>query len=336
MDGFDDGLTATKWTTFTGSVGGTGRTGSRAQFANNSSLGRKAVATADEHATMILGCAFKALNSGTTCVDLISFFSDSAGTTHISIHQNPVNGLIIARNTWGQATVLGTTDPDVLIPNVFVYLEVKVVLHDTTGSVVIKVDGATVMNLTNIDTKNAGTKAVLEGVAFSTIQTGVLFDVDDVYLCNGAGSVNNTFLGDCSVLTRFPDGNGNYSQGTNNITSDSVNNYSHVEEQPPSTADYVAFDVTGEKDSYTFQNIPAGTVYGVQQAMYAAKSDAGARTMRNIQRIAGTDYAGVDHPLGVTPAFAAKLDMLQVSPATGVLWTATEINAAEFGTEART
>lgn len=335
IDGFDDGLSASKWSFLSGTtfVSG-GRTLNRAFLQdNNDSILRKTVAIADYHATFITGFALMIGSSYTAC-NMLALFSDAVTTQHLAFGVNNNNAITVYRGACG--TLLGTTANNVLTPNVFAYVEILATLSDTVGVVTIKVDGVTVLNLTGQDTKNGGTNTLFETVAFlaSSGPTGSVFYIDDFYLCNGAGSVNNTFRGDCSVITRYPDGNGNYSQGVNS-GSTSVNNYTYVDEPTPNTTDYVAFSATGDKDTYTFQDISAGTVYGVQQAMYAAKSDAGSRSMRNIQRIAGTDYSGVDQALGVTPTYAAKLDMIQVSPATGVFWTSSEVNGAEFGTEAR-
>lgn len=333
IDGFDDGLLASKWSFVSNvSIVSGGRTLNRAFLQDNSdSVLRKTVAIADYHATFLTGFAFM-LGSSYTATQMLSFVSDTNATTHIMVGVNTNNAIVIRR---GDNTVLMTTANNVVTPGVFAYVEVLVTLSDTVGVVTVKVDGIQVGTFSG-DTKNGGTNASLEAIVFnaSSGPTGTVFYIDDFYLLNGAGAVNNTFRGDCSVLTRYPDGNGNYSQGTNSGGT-SVNNYTYVDEPAPNTTDYVAFPATGNKDTYTVADIPGGTVYGVQQAMYASKSDAGARTMRNIQRIAGVDYSGTDQSLGVTPSYAAKLDMLQVSPATGVLWTSTEVNGAEFGTEAR-
>lgn len=333
IDGFDDGLLASKWS-FVSSVSivSGGRTSNRALLQDNSdSVLRKTVAIADYHATLVAGFAFM-LGSSYNASQILSFVSDTNTTTHIIMGVDTNNAIVIRR---GDGTILLTTANNSVTPGVFAYVEVLATISDTVGVVTVRVDGVQIGTFSG-DTKNGGTNPLLEAISFnaSSGPSGTVFYLDDFYLLNGAGSVNNTFRGDCSVITVFPDGNGNYSQGVNS-GSTSVNNYTYVDENPPNTSDYVAFAATGNKDTYTFQDVPAGTIYGVQQAMYAAKNDAGSRTMRNIQRIAGTDYAGVDQGLGITPTYAAKLDMIQVSPATGVAWTVTELNAAEFGTEAR-
>lgn len=333
MDGFDDGLLASKWS-FVSSVSivSGGRTLNRALLQDNSdSVLRKTVAIADYHVTFITGFAFM-LGSSYNASQILTFLSDTNATSHILMGVNTNNAIEIRRG----GTLILTTANNSITPGVFSYIEVLVTLSDTVGVVTVRVDGVQVGTFSG-DTKNGGTSSTLEAVTFnaSSGPNGTVFYLDDFYLLNGAGAVNSTFRGDSSVLTRFPDGNGNYSQGVNS-GSTSVNNYTYVDENPPNTTDYVAFAATGDKDTYTFQDIPAGTVYGIQQAMYASKSDAGARTMRNIQRIAGADFASaVDQSLGVTPTYAAKLDVLQVSPATGVAWTVTELNGTEFGTEAR-
>lgn len=337
MDGFDDGLLLSKWSFVSNCVATAGgRTLNRAHLADNSdSVLRRTVDNADEHDTFITGFAFMA-GSSYNAANILNFYSDAVATLHVSLGIDNNNAIVIRR---GDGTILITSPNNTIVPNVFAYVEISVKIHDTLGAVTIKIDGiqpAGAQGTFSGDTKNGGTNTLLESISFnaSSGPVGTDFYIDDLYLCNGASAFNNTFLGDCTVLTRYPDGNGNYSQGVNDAST-SVNNYTHVDEATPNTTDYVTFGSTGIKDTYTFQDIPAGTIYGVQQAMYAAKSDAGSRNMRNIQRIAGVDYASADHSLGVTPTYAAKFDLLQISPATSVLWTSTEVNAAEFGTEAR-
>lgn len=337
MDGFDDGLLASKWSFVSGtSVTTGGRTLDRAFLQdNNDSVLRRTVDNVDEHATFIVGFAFM-LGSSYNAANILNFYSDTVSTLHVSMGVNNNNAIEIRR---GDGTLLITTPNNTLVPSVFAYVEISVKVDNAVGVVTVKIDGIQppgAQGTFSGDTRNGGTNPLLESISFnaSSGPSGTVFYLDDLYLCNGAGSLNNTFLGDCTVLTRYPDGNGNYSQGVNDSAT-SVNNYTHVDEAVPNTTDYVTFAATGNKDTYTFQDIPSGTVFGIQQSMYAAKSDAGSRNMRNIQRISGVDYSSPDHSLGVTPTYAAKFDLLQVSPATSGLWTSTEINGAEFGTEAR-
>ncbi len=335
MDGFDDGLITFKWTSIINcGVTTGGRTGNKLAIAGGDvRTATKVLSVADQSDTLFLGFAMAVNANGT--FEILRILGDNNTTIHLSFEVTNTNAVQVRRGAGG--TLLGTSAAGVFTPGVsnFVFYEIKIVLSDTVGVVLVKANGATILNLTGQDTKNGGTALVFDTIEFFQNFTPSGIGIDDFYVLNKNGAINNNFIGDCSVLTKFPDGNGNYSQGVNSAST-SVNNWSYVDEQPPDTADYVDFATTGNKDTYTFQDLPSGTVYGVQQAAYAAKTLAGSRSIRNIQRIAGVDYASaVDHGLSVTPSFIGEFDMMEVSPATSVLWTVSEFNGAEFGTEAR-
>ena len=62
----------------------------------------------------------------------------------------------------GDNTLLGTaTKATVALQATdgWCYIEAHVVIHDTTGSVQVKIDEETVINLTNVDTHNAAAAA---------------------------------------------------------------------------------------------------------------------------------------------------------------------------------
>lgn len=342
IDGFDHyataQLTAKGWTIDAGIpviAGGSARTGTGGVTIPNNSAIKRGVAAGDTHATLIAGCA---LNPSTlaTGMRLFGFYGDAGATTHVSIEVS-TTGAIVARRGTNAGTVLGTSSAGVVTAGAFNYVEVLVTLHDTTGVVTVKVNGATVLNLTGQDTKNAGTATVLDAILIGRTSS-VSADsaaVDDFYLCNGAGSApTNTFLGDVRVRTLSPDGNGNSSQLVGS-DGNSTNNYQLVDESPPDTADYVGSVTAGDKDTYTFGNLTelTGTVFGVQRATYAAKTDAGAKSIAHVTRSAGTDYDSADMALSTSAAYA--LSMREQDPATSAAWAIAAVNAAEYGVKVR-
>lgn len=330
LEGFDDNLaTLGKWTVYGVETYVAGRTGNAARWQNGTNNGmRKVVAAADEHATMTVGFAFKP-DSALTNTTLLNFVSDTSATTHISLGTDLNNALVVRRG----ATVLGTSSSNLIVPGTFVYIECSVVLHDTTGSVVVKVNTATVLNLTNQDTKNGGTKTVLEGIRFDN-QSGQTSQMDDIYLTNGAGAVNTGFLGDVSIETLFPSGNGNSSQLLGS-DADSVDNYLLVDEVTPNTTDYVGSATDNQKDTYAFSNLVhgTGTIRGIQTAMYAAKSDSGARSLAKVIRSGGADFDGADKVLSTS--FTGIFEINETDPNTSAAWTIANVNAAEFGVKIR-
>lgn len=330
VDGFDDGLTSLKWAQLYGISAGNGRTGDALLLASGDTrTSRFVVNSTDEHATFILGFAWKP--AGSQNQELVRFISDTSSTYHVCIAQNVNQALYATRGAGG--TLLGTTANNVVSLGIWQYVEIKVVLSDTVGEVTIKVDGATVLNLTNIDTKNGGTKTVLEGCYFRVdFPVGNSY-FDDLYLCNGAGSVNNDFLGDCSVETIYPNGNGNSSQLVGS-DGNSVDNYLLVDEAgAPSTADYVGSGVDGAKDTYAFSNLTqvTGAVKGLAVRSYAAKTDTGARSLSNVIRSGGSDTVKTAQALGT--GYDIHSDIVELDPNGSVAWTIASVNAAEFGVQ---
>ncbi len=336
MDGVDDGLSGYKWTS--GSYRDTGRfrTGVSSLLIGVSSgaggTPSYTLPVADRHATMIMGAGV--YFAGNTVDNDIFIFSNSAAAAHIFIRRKTTGAIEIQQGSTG---FLVTTGPNILLATNWYHLEVKVFISDTVGTVNVRVNGVSVATFSG-DTRNAGADTNVYSVSCSAGSGAPdrQASVDDFFLLNGAGSFNNDLIGDCKVLTLYPNGNGNYSQGVGS-DSNSVDNYLLTQEQGiPNTSDYVDLANTGDKDSYTFTDLPAGTVYGIAQRAYASKTDAGSRTMRNFQRISVTDYpSAVDQGLSVTPTYLGISDIVEKSPATSNPWTVSEINGAQFGVEAR-
>jgi hypothetical protein len=333
-EGFDDlnGLTASQLYPYASNMSATGsfngyppRTGTRQGI--DGSLGWRP-APAAEHATMIMGAAVLVEVSGTLTV--MRFLSDAGATIHVTILLLP-SGQVQATRA---GTVLGTSAMAVPItPGSWHYIEAKATLSDTVGVVQIKVDEVLVVNLSGQDTKNGGTKTVFDRLDLG-IGTGTSPHYDDLYICNGAGSVNNDFLGDCVVETLYPNGDGNYSVLVGS-DGNSVSNYALVNETTPDTTSYVGSSTTGDKDSYAFGDLThtSGTIKGVQTRILAAKTDAGARSFRSFARSAGTDSGGTDIPMSTT--YTAYDEVRETDPGTAAAWTVSGVNAAEFGFEVR-
>jgi hypothetical protein len=282
----------------------------------------------EEHATLIAGAAF--YWGGGNGQRIFTFKSDAGITSHTTLHIMG-SGQLQARR--GDGTVLATsTYAQPMTPNVWHYIEFKATLHDTTGSVYARVDEVQVIAATGLDTKNGGTKTVYDQVKFNEDQGSTWADA---YVCNAAGTLNNDFMGDIIVETLLPTGNGTTSVLVGS-DGNSVNNYALVNEATPDTTTYVGSATNGDKDTYAFGDLAhtSGAILGVVVSIVAAKSDAGARTAREVIRSAGTDYPSAsDKALSTT--YTAYKEVHEVDPATGAAWTIAAVNAAEPGFEVR-
>lgn len=332
-DGFDDGLTLLgKWNAFTGVTTGAsyGRNNSGLRFTDESHFATRLFAAAEEHATMTVGFAYRLVTAANNLErSFLSLNSDTGATAHVVLTLLDDGSNRIRVNRGG--IVLATLSTS-LVLNQWYYIELKATLHDTTGAIEVRVNGQTMYQASNIDTKNGGTKTVFDSVSVSSGTYNGTSHMDDLYVCNGAGSTNNSFLGDLAIETVYPDGNGNSSQFVGS-DGNSVDNYQLVDEAAPSTTDYVVGATVGNKDTYTFGSMvrTTGPIAGVMVSSYANKTDAGARTIRNIARSGGSEVQGAQTGLATT--WVPISSTYNTDPNGGGAWTIASVNAAEFGVE---
>lgn len=339
--GYNTAQILRKWATASASPGAVNATGGRRggpsiRFSNFALTNRATAPSQGSPAfsadsTWIVGWAFKTSALPASAVRPILSFQDGV-VTHITINIK-ADGTLEARRGTFAGTLLGTTTA-ALTAGVFAYLEVKVVISDTVGTVDIRKDGVSILALTAQDTRNAG-NASCNAVSFMDITVSnseaVTVDIDDIYICNGSGATNNTFLGDCRVDTTFPNGAGNKSQWTPSAGS----NFQNVDEDPANDdTDYNFASVAATRDLYAFPDITptTGTVYGTVINITARKDDATTRTLRELTRRSSADYAG-SVVQTLTTSYAMYTEILETDPSTAAQWTIANVNLAEFGVD---
>lgn len=336
VDGFDDGLALLgKWTNFGGSVVAGGRTSNAMRIASLSQLCYRSFGTPLSHATWICGFAMKMINDAGFNQRILQFWSDNVGTRHLTLRRNVDGSISVFRGDITD-TLIASTAPNLVPVNVWCYIELKAVLHDTTGSIDLRVNGISRATFAG-DTKNGGTEAVFSTVRFGPGSLGTPdWLYDDLYLCNGSGAVNSAFLGDVTVETILPNGNGASSQLVGS-DGNSTDNYLLVDEATPNTSDYTGSPTVGQKDTYAFTNLTgASAVVGVVAHAYVTKSDSGTKQGRILARPTSTDFAGPDFAPSTTVYSAANTTTVwDQNPQTTAAWTATEVNGSEFGIEVR-
>jgi hypothetical protein len=287
--------------------------------------------------TMIIGCALYAPAVGN--IVLGQFLSDNGGTIHVTLVLALSTGLLqVWRGNNSTGTVIGsvTLSGSAIATGTWGYWEFKCTLSDTVGEVHVRYNSAAVLDITGADTKNAGTKTVIDTVAYANglSTVGIAF-TDDYYLVTGTGAPND-FLGDCKVQTVYPNGNGDYSQLVGS-DADSVNNYLLVNETgAPVTTSYVESDTVARRDFYTMGDISIpsnATVLGVQVTAWCNNPDAGSGRAVKIGVRQGTSEA-LTASLPLTAAtFLAERGMFTVDPATGAAWSQSGVNSAQAGVE---
>lgn len=219
-----------------------------------------------------------------------------------------------------------------LTPGAWRYLELKVVEGSGTGSVEIRLDGQVVLTITGLSI-TTGAKLYKAGVCVKNNASAITaaLSIDDFYLVNTSGSLNNTYLGDVRIDALRPTGAGTTTQWT---PVGAAANWDTVDDALPNEADYVTAATLGHRDLYAIQDLPAMTnpsVLGVQSVILASKADAGAAGVKAVAASGAATALGALHNLAMDPQYF--LHVYETDPNTSAAWTEAALNAAQFGVE---
>jgi hypothetical protein len=280
-------------------------------------------------ATLIAGVAFTMPGTPTSAQPIIVFCDTGIGNTtcQITICVNANLAIEARRGNQASGTLLGTSPNNAVVSGSYQYIEAKVFVAATVGTVRVKVNGVTVLDLINQNTKNTANTTMSQICAATPFSNTIL---DDFYCCDTTGPDNADFLGDCRVDTLMPNGDGTHLQWT---PTGGGAHYTQVNAIPPQIVNNVSDGTLGEKDTYDFANLAAitGLIFGVQEVLYAQKSDAGARSVQHLCRSAGVDSAGSAIALGTGANIYPRI--FERDPATTAPWIEAGINGAQFGAQ---
>lgn len=183
---------------------------------------------------------------------------------------------------------------------------------------------------TGIDTRNGGDLSKAGAITLGRPGGSSTTDseVDDLYVMDSSGSINNTWSGDLAVRTLFPSAAGSSTQWT---VSPSGANYAAVDETGGAGVDYVYSNVVGNTDLYAMQDLPATGVYdvkGVQVTGVMTASDGGAVNAAMLSRGNGVTTEGSSALLALAATGVSSI-FQEASP--GVPWTKTLVDGMEAG-----
>lgn len=258
----------------------------------------------------------------------LTFFDSSSGvpgsTKQIGLRLDGAGHIQVGRGS-NAATILATST-NVLATNTWYHIEFKCTINNTTGVIEVRVNGSStgwIPSTSGQNTRGQSSNNVIDTVALET-GGGNLYR-DDFYFLSSS-SPNNDFLGPQKIITAFPAGAGNYAQWTGNYAT----NFANVQELgADSDSSFNQTSGAGNRDSYAFDDLPAGTIAAIQHTILARQDAGAARTIKAMQRSGSTDYDGTAQALG--GGYLFYMDPKDVDPATSAAFTVSNFNAAEFG-----
>lgn len=220
-DSFDGETTISKWlrkwpgaSSTTGAFTFvTGRTGNGLRASYNGSYGMVTRAFANS-TTLIVGFSFKTSiipgNPWTMC----SFLD--GGVAQVSLVMDATSGALKIYRGTKSGTLLATSSANLAAVTSY-YIELKVTFNGSTGSYTLKeTHGGATTTLATGSSANTAPSGNNRANQFSIGETGgagtaaMTWDFDDMYCCDGTGSIANDFLGDVTVGHYLPNGAGHY------------------------------------------------------------------------------------------------------------------------------
>lgn len=283
--------------------------------------------------TAIAGFALKiaASASGANGITVFQFLTGT--TPQVSLSILPSGLMRVTRGQNG-GTQLGITAVP-FVPGAYSFLELKVLFHASAGTVELRMNGVTILNLTSQNTANSGTAwtgfilGLIAGSNFSGANSATIPNYDDLYICDGNGAAPwNNFLGDIRVDARVVTAAG----ATTQFTPSAGSNFQNVDDVAPNDdTDFNSAAAAGLTDTFVVQDVPVvgAIIYGVQHCISVKKTDAGAALIAPVTRHSGVDNVGADQAPGTSYSYITQVN--QVNPGTGLQWTEADFNAAEFG-----
>lgn len=224
----------------------------------------------------------------------------------------------------GDGTILAT-GTTILLSGSYYYVELELVVDSVAGSAKLWVDGVLQFSIAGVNTQQGASNLVTH-IRMTGFNSG-LSRFSDMYVKDTTGN-----LGERRVLLLTPNGDGTYSEFT---PSAAAPHFSLINLIPPTgDASYVGSNTPGQRDTYTFTDLPfnPAQINALQLSLYARKTDAGARKLATFVRSGGVDNPGVDQPITSTYE-DFWLQIYETNPTTAAPWTFAGVNAAEFGVE---
>lgn len=239
------------------------------------------------------------------------------------------NGIIKAYG--GSGVLLATTYAGAYYYDEWFWFEFKASIANTGGTMEVRINTVTVISVPSADTQTSG-NANFDSYQFSTRSLGIgntfIAAVDDFYILDTGGTVNNSFLGNVRVKTQFTASAGDLAQFT---ASGAATNWQAALNKNTDDTIYNYSPTVGQEDLYHMQAVVNGPiVHGIQMRGSYRQDDATQRVAHNHVKTAGANIVeGSDKYLNQT--YTYYTDIIEINPDTASGFTGTEANALQGG-----
>ena len=279
------------------------------------------------------------MGSSTTHVVIIGFAIKTipgySGTNFLSVQPHQGNTVTLKVNsgtsseitmTPGSASPI-TTSGAGISPTIWRYVELKVDMSTTTWRAILRVDGNVL-----IDTNFSGIYTTYLSRLdwyLSSGAAGATY-LDDVYVCDGLGTVNNDFLGDHYVAALLP--SNDQSVQWSRVGGGSTNSSTLITVGPDDDTSYVYSSSSGTQDWYPVYQLHAfsGIIAGIQ-INADARSDSGSSAYYKTLKSGSQTIQSTVTNLTSSGSYSQTQWLVASDPSTGAAWTTDGLGAIYVG-----
>ncbi len=253
-------------------------------------------------------------------------WNDENNNNQISVNANYatgvwqilVNGTVVAQSGSG------------CVPPGWFYLEIGgTIASGTGGDLTLRVNGATLLSVSGINTQGAGTNTISYVYFGEGGYSNFELYFTDYYLCDGAGTFDNSFLGDVRVQDLLPTGPGSNTQFT---PVGQAANWQNASTIPPApSTDYNESTTVGAVDTFAISGLDPtfSTIYGLLVKGIFYKDPSGSRSMATVCQSGTVDSVGASVAMGSSAQ--QIVSVFTDDPNTGTAWTAGGVQAMQPG-----
>lgn len=273
--------------------------------------------------TIGVGCHWYNNSADTRRPTVFGFLNSSGGILY-EVTLSAYTGVLQIRNTAGTVLAAGTTPMNA---NTLFHIEAKLVIAgSSTGSLEVRLNGVLEVSYTAATTNATAVARI--GICG---RTGNAYSrstyIDNLYIWDGAGSINNDWLGEQRVYTLVPTADTADADWTKSTGTDG---FAILDNIPP-TAAYIEAANVADESHFGVGNLPSTliSVKGVQTTVCAQKSTAAAITIQHGVLSGGDQHVSAAQGLinGTNQYYSS---MHEVDPDTGNMWAPAAVNAVEF------
>jgi hypothetical protein len=243
------------------------------------------------------------------------YFMDG-GTIQIRLTNNSDGSLSVHRKD----TLLATSVAGLITLGIPLHIQMKVVFSKTVGSIEVRVNELTVINLINVNTCDSPNE-YCTNIRLLAYDRSVNVYIDDFWIDD------TDFNGDLAIETLYPNGAGS---NTSWIPSAGLGHECVDEALFNEDTDYISSVTVDAVETYAYADPSLiGAIKAIQQTIIARRDEDGTNKIAPVVKVGETIQVGSTVPLVLPYTFNSVI--YNTNPADSQAWEIVDLNGAEFG-----